>query len=386
MGLDEFINQLPEDDQSAINYASLPQLSRLTGPEASEFGQLWLEWSSERVLNIVERMVSLCETQPDVEFEVIYKQGLNHPDPAVRVASLKGLEESEDRALVIPLSKVLKSDPAPEVRTAATIPLAHLSMMAEIGKLSSRYRETLEDTLYGVLEDEQEIQDVKLKVMEAVSVFAAERLTTHIELAWASGAAGDLKARQSSLFAMGQTSDPKWIGYVIPDLEHDAASVRYEAAMAMGELGDEHHLRVMDAPLDDEDLTVQLAAISAVERIGGDVAKAKLELKLSSPEPQVVELVQQALQTMKDEEDLDEVVTQEMARSMFGSTDTLPGIDTEGYEPAEMEGWENLPDPSEVDDFGTGVTEEAEELGLDRGDPFDIDLPPEDPWDHEENF
>ena len=47
---------------------------------------------------------------------------------------------------------------------------------------------------------------------------------------------------------------------------------------------------------------------------------------------------------------------------------------------------ENLPDPSEVDDFGTGVTEEAEELGLDRGDPFDIDLPPEDPWDHEENF
>ena len=328
-------------------------------------------------------MVSLCETQPDVEFEVIYKQGLNHPNPAVRVASLKGLEESEDRALVIPLSKILKSDPAPEVRTAAAIPLAHLSMMAETGKLSMAYRETLEDTLYGVLEDEKEIQDVKLKVMEAVSVFAAERLTSHIELAWASG---DLKARQSSLFAMGQTSDPRWIEYVIPDLEHDAASVRYEATMAMGELAEEHHLRVMDAPLDDEDLTVQLAAISAVERIGGDVAKAKLELKLASPEPQVVELVQQALQTMKDEEDLDEVVTQEMARSMFGASDTLPGIDTEGYEPAEMEGWENLPDPSEVDDFGTGVTEEAEELGLDRGDPFDIDLPPEDPWDHEENF
>ena len=113
MGLDEFINQLPEDDQSAINYASLPELSRLTGPEASEFGQLWLEWSSERVINIVERMVSLCETQPDVEFEGIYKQGLNHPNSAVRVASLKGLEESEDRALVIPLSKILKSDPAP---------------------------------------------------------------------------------------------------------------------------------------------------------------------------------------------------------------------------------------------------------------------------------
>ena len=383
MGLDEFLNQLPEDDDAAINYASLAELSRLTGPEASEFGQLWLEWSSERVLDIVERMVSLCEDQPDVEFEVIYKQGLKHPNPTVRIASLKGLEESEDRALVIQLGKILKSDPVAEVRAAAAIPLAHLSIMAEAGKLSARYRDALEDALYGVMENEREIQEVKLKAMEAVSVFAAERLTSHIELAWSSG---DLNARQSSLFTMGRTSDPKWIEYVIPDLEHDSASVRYEAAIAMGELGDEHHLRVMDAPLDDEDLTVQLAAISAVERIGGDAAKAKLELKLASPEPQVVELVQQALQTMKDEEDLDEVVTQEMARSMFGAADTLPGIDTEGYEPAEMEGWENLPDPSEVDDFGTGITDEAEELGLDRGDPFDIDLPPEDPWDHEENF
>jgi len=383
MGLDEFLNQLPEDDDAVINYASLAELSRLTGPEASEFGQLWLEWSSERVLDIVERMVSLCEDQLDVEFEVIYKQGLKHPNPTVRIASLKGLEETEDRALVIQLGKILKSDPVAEVRAAAAIPLAHLSIMAEAGKLSARYREVLEDALYGVMENEREIQEVKLKAMEAVSVFAAERLTSHIELAWSSG---DLNARQSSLFTMGRTSDPKWIEYVIPDLEHDSASVRYEAAIAMGELGDEHHLRVMDAPLDDEDLTVQLAAISAVERIGGDAAKAKLELKLASPEPQVVELVQQALQTMKDEEDLDEVVTQEMARSMFGAADTLPGIDTEGYEPAEMEGWENLPDPSEVDDFGTGITDEAEELGLDRGDPFDIDLPPEDPWDHEENF
>ena len=383
MGLDQFLNQLPEDDDAAINYASLAELSRLTGPEASEFGQLWLEWSSERVLDIVERMVSLCEDQLDVEFEVIYKQGLKHPNPTVRIASLKGLEETEDRALVIQLGKILKSDPVAEVRAAAAVPLAHFSIMAEAGKLSARYREVLEDALYGVMENEREIQEVKLKAMEAVSVFAAERLTSHIELAWSSG---DLNARQSSLFAMGRTSDPKWIEYVIPDLEHDAASVRYEAAMAMGELGDEHHLRVMDAPLDDEDLTVQLAAISAVERIGGDAAKAKLELKLASPEPQVVELVQQALQTMKDEKDLDEVVTQEMARSMFGAADTLPGIDTEGYEPAEMEGWENLPDPSEVDDFGTGITDEAEELGLDRGDPFDIDLPPEDPWDHEEIF
>ena len=91
--------------------------------------------------------------------------------------------------------------------------------------------------------------------------------------------------------------------------------------------------------------------------------------------------------TMKEEEDLDEVVTPDMARSMFGASDTLPSIDTEGYEAAEIEGWAHIDEDSiGGDDFGTGITEEAEELGLDRGDPFDIGLPPEDPWDHEENF
>jgi HEAT repeat protein len=383
MGLDEFLNQLPEDDDAQINYASLPELSRLSGPEADEFGQLWLEWTPERVLDIVERMVSLSDEQPDVEFETVFRQGMTHASSKVRIASLKGLEESNDRALIRPLCEMLKTDPVVEVRTAAAIPLAYLSALAQTGKLGARYEERLISVLYEVLGDEREVQDVKLKALEAVSVFADERLDAHIEAAWSSG---DIGARQSSLFAMGRTSDPKWVERVVQDLDHDVVSVRYEAAMAMGELGDEEHLRALEAPLDDADLTVQLAAISAVERIGGDAAKSQLEKMLVSTEPRVVELVQQALQTLKDEEDLDEVVTQEMARSMFGAGDTLPGIDTEGYEPAEMEGWENLPDPSEVDDFGTGVTEEAEELGLDRGDPFDIDLPPEDPWDHEENF
>jgi HEAT repeat protein len=383
MGLDEFLNQLPEDDDASINYASLPELSKLTGPEADEFGQLWLEWTPERVLEIVDRMVALCDEQPDVEFEAIYKQAMQHASSVVRLSALKGLEESSDRALIKPLADMLTTDPSVEVRAAAAVPLTYLSAMAQAGKLGVKDEVVLTRILYDVLEDEREIQTVKLKALEAVSVFGGERLVPFIESAFA---LPDLSSRQSSIFAMGRTSDPRWISYVLPDLEHDDASIRYEAAMAMGELGDEEHLHALDASLDDADLTVQLAAISAVERIGGDVAKSQLEQLLVSSEPRVVELARQALQAMKDEEDLDEVVTQDMARAMFGAGDTLPGIDTEGYEPAEIEGWANAPDPSDVDDFGTGVTDEAEDLGLDRGDPFDIDLPPEDPWDHEENF
>jgi len=383
MGLDEFLNQLPEDDDESVNYASLPELSKLTGPEAEEFGQLWLEWSPERVLEIVDRMVSLCEEQPDVEFEAIYKQGLQHPSAVVRLSGLRGLEESSDRALITPLSNMLLTDPSVEVRAASAVPLTYLSAMAQEKKLGSKDGVLLTRVLYGVLDDEREVQAVKLKALEAVSVFGGDRLAPYIESAASSP---NIDALKSSLFAMGRACDPRWIDNVLPYLEHDVASIRYEAAMAMGELGDEEHLRALEVPLDDADLTVQLAAISAVERIGGDVAKSLLEQLRVSPEPRVVELVQEALQRMKDEEDLGEVVTQEMARSMFGAGDTLPGVDTEGYEPAEIEGWANLPDPSEVDDFGTGITEEAEELGLDRGDPFDIDLPPEDPWDHEENI
>ena len=383
MGLDEFLNSLPEDDSATVNYASLPELSGLTNPEADEFGQLWLEWSDERVLDLVKRLAALYQEQPDVEFEAIHKQGLIHPNAAVRVSSLAGLEESDDRTLIKPFGRMMTTDSSPEVRAAAAETLVHLSALAQANKLAPRDESSITEQLFGVLDNDSELDAVKLKALEAVSVFGGDRLTPYLDAAWSSG---DLSARQSSIYAMGRTSDPKWADRVVEDLEHDVVSVRYEATMAIGELGDESHLRPLEAPLDDEDLTVQLAAISAVERIGGDVAKHMLELQLVSSEPRVVELVQLALETMKEEQDLDEVVTQEMARTMFGAGDTLPGIDTEGYEPAEIEGWANLPDPSEVDDFGTGVTEEAEELGLDRGDPFDIDLPPEDPWDHDENI
>jgi HEAT repeat protein len=383
MGLDEFLDALPEDDDAPLNYASLPELSGLTIPEADEFGQLWLEWSDERVLELVKRMVTLCEEQPDVEFEAVYKQGLLYHSHVVRLDSLTGLDESDDRTLIKPLCRMMTGDSSSEVRAAAAETLVHLSALAQAGKLAPRDEKTLTDELFDVLNDESELDAVKLKALEAVSVFGGDRLAPYLEAAWS---AGDLSARQSSIYAMGHTSDPKWADRVVEDLEHDVIAVRYEATMAIGELGDESHLHALEGPLDDEDLTVQLAAISAVERIGGDIAKNMLELQLVSSEPRVVELVQQALETMKEEEDLDEVVTQEMARSMFGAGDTLPGIDTEGYEPAEIEGWANLPDPSEVDDFGTGITAEAEELGLDRGDPFDIDLPPEDPWDHDEKF
>jgi HEAT repeat protein len=383
MGLDEFLNALPEDDDAPLNYASLPELSGLTNPEAEEFGQLWLEWSDERVLELVKRLVTLCEEQPDVEFESIYKQGLIHASAQVRLSSLSGLDTSDDRSLIRPFCQMMRGDSSPVVRAAAAESLAFLSSLAQAGKLAPRDEKSISDELFGVLENDDELDAVKLKALEAVSVFGGDRLAPYVEVAWSSG---DVSARQSSIYAMGRTSDPKWADRVVEDLEHDLVSVRYEATMAIGELGGEPHLRALEGPLDDEDLTVQLAAISAVERIGGDVAKNMLELRLISSEPRVVELVRQALETMKEEEDLDEVVTQEMARAMFGAGDTLPGIDTEGYEPAEIEGWANLPDPSEVDDFGTGITEEAEELGLDRGDPFDIDLPPEDPWDHEENI
>ena len=102
MGLDEFLNALPEDDNAPLNYASLPELSGLTNPEAEEFGQLWLEWPHERVVELVRRMVTLCTEQPDVEFESVHKQGLLHPNASVRLSSLSGLEQSDDRTLKPP--------------------------------------------------------------------------------------------------------------------------------------------------------------------------------------------------------------------------------------------------------------------------------------------
>jgi HEAT repeat protein len=130
---------------------------------------------------------------------------------------------------------------------------------------------------------------------------------------------------------------------VVEELENGDASVRFEAVNAIGEIGEEGDVMYLEEPLDDQDLMVQMAAVAAVEKLGGIAAKRLLQIARQSPEPAVSSAASEALKGIQGEESLIHTVTPEMARQgMFGASVGHLDEGEAPYDAGEREGWGSL--------------------------------------------
>ena len=81
MGLIEFLDNFPESEDQPLSYAALSQLSGISRPEATELSLTWEEWTEARRLELIERLTGLQEDHNDLEFEVVFKEGLRLDEP-----------------------------------------------------------------------------------------------------------------------------------------------------------------------------------------------------------------------------------------------------------------------------------------------------------------
>jgi len=95
--------------------------------------------------------------------------------------------------------------------------------------------------------------------------------------------------------AMGKNCNPAWLPILTKELGSTDAEMRYEAAGACGELGEEdavpHLIRLISGP----DTEVQLAVIRALGKIGDSEAKTCLEKCLDSSNEAIQQAAEQAL-------------------------------------------------------------------------------------------
>jgi HEAT repeat protein len=98
---------------------------------------------------------------------------------------------------------------------------------------------------------------------------------------------------------MGRNCDPEWLQFLITELRADDAAIRYEAAIACGELGEEEAVCHLTKLTEDGDVEVQLAAIQALGKIGGSEARQHLEKCLSSSSEAVIQVASQALHELE---------------------------------------------------------------------------------------
>ena len=306
MGLNEFLQQTADTD-APFQYVALAELSGISSEEASGLAEEWEDWPSERVRELLVRLSDLVESDARVEFEAVFKAGLHLANPRARTLALAGLTGCTDRSIIGRVIEILEMDEAEEARAAAAVTLTGLCSLACEGKLHQPDGARLQTALAGVIESKDETIAVRRRVLEAIAVFPGSQVNRFIE---AAAREGEPMMRQSALFAMGRTCSLRWLGHVVREMDSPEAAIRYEATLALGQIaGPDHpqhsrHLGQLEAALDDTDLEVQTAAVTALQNIGDEGARALLRAATGSPEPTVAGAARGGLEALRAEDAL----------------------------------------------------------------------------------
>jgi len=250
------------------------RLAALGQQDLGEFRAAWEELSPERRRAVLHLAVQLAENDVELGFGVLFKACLADPDADVRAAAIEGLSEDEEFRTADRLAKLLREDPAENVRVAAALGLSRFALMAELGTLYAASAARVRAALLATATNPSESSEVRRRAIEAVGALSDPSVEGLVRAAYADP---NPKMRASAVYAMGRTCDERWLETILRELESETPEMRYEAARAAGEIESPRAIVLLIALLDDADVEVRLAAVGALGDIGGDVARRALQ-------------------------------------------------------------------------------------------------------------
>lgn len=294
MCLKRYLAELSDGDNTLVS-SKLAKLSALSQEELKLFLKAWARMGIARRRQIVGKLAELAEGDIKLNFDDIFRACLLDPDEVVRVKSIEGLWECENRSLIKPLIALLREDSKESVRAAAAVALGRFAMLAELEKLRPEDGVKVQNALLSAIEDQREQLEVKRRATEAIAPISLPKVEDIIQQAYKSD---DSRMRASSLYAMGRNGDSAWLPILVKELSSLDAEMRFEAAGACGELGDEAAVPHLVRLIDDIDTQVKCSAIVALGQVGGSEAEEALRKCLDHPDEQVRKAAEEALEEL----------------------------------------------------------------------------------------
>lgn len=283
------------DTSNRLSISRLYSLSEMNKAETLLFQKAWPSIAVERRREIINFLAEIAEASFEVDFGQVFRFCLGDEDERVREAAIEGLWEDDDTALINPLITLLQDDPSSSVRAGAAISLSRYVLLGELDKIKARrfalVREALLETIHSPLED----LEVRRRAIESIAYSSEEGVLNIIETAYYDE---DERMRISAVFAMGRSADPNWSHLVISELESFSPEMRYEAAMACGELELSAATPLLADLANDPDREVQEAAICALGQIGGNEARRILYTCYEEGDQSLQEAVEEALEQL----------------------------------------------------------------------------------------
>lgn len=268
----QLLDRLSDTSQTPT-YAQLYALSDLNRERLAEFGMAWQDLSTDARRSLMSALVELAEASFEVNFDAIFRLGLDDPDGQVRATAIDGLWESDDTSLVGPFLAGLRADPSVQVRAAAAKGLGRYVLAGELEQLEQPIQLRITTDLLNTIYLASESIEVRRRAVESVSYACTPGVTDALEMAYHDP---DETMRISAVVGMGRTCDTRWQDILLDELGSDSHAMRYQAAWACGELALRLAVPALAQRLQDSDRQVQYAAIWALGQIGGERARQLL--------------------------------------------------------------------------------------------------------------
>jgi HEAT repeat protein len=265
-------------------------LSDLIQSEIDLLRPVWEGLTPAYRRSIMREFVEASEANNELNYRAVGIFALDDPDPGVREAAVEVLWEDTSLELMSRLIEMARYDAAPEVRAAAVAALGRFILMGELEELPEQETILAQDAAIYLLSSSVEQIAVKRRALEAIANCGHEIVPDAIMEAYESP---EYDMRVSAVFAMGRTCDERWEQYILHEIEHGDAEMRYEAARASGELtlsGAVPGLAKLAMGVDRE---IQEVAIWSLGEIATNEAKRILDLLAEkAEEDEDVELLQ----------------------------------------------------------------------------------------------
>lgn len=287
------------DTAQPLSMHNLTAFSHLDQQCTAQVQHAWATIHPERRLAIVQGMRLLAEDAVELDFRTIFLFCLDDTEPSVRMVAIDGLWEDEKVQTLRRLLDMV-SDPSGDVREAAMISLSRFAYLAAVGDhLPAEDVSLLYQTLLRVVLDEAgQPLHVRRRALESAGYFASSSdVRAQIRRAYDDF---DQQMRESALVAMGRSMLPEWLPSIQDELESDVPSLRYEAARAMGEMGEicRNSLGALLPLIHDEDVQVAQATIWALGQIGGTKARQALQRLADDEDTQLAQAASEALEEL----------------------------------------------------------------------------------------
>ena len=297
MPLQKFLTEIADLSQT-VEASGLLLLSGLLPQEMAEVRPAWQAVPDSRRHEVVSRLVEMAEENADLDFYAFLCVSTEDPSPLVRERALAGLWEIDDRSIIPLLVTALAKDTDDVVRATAATVLGRFATLAQNGKLLDRDANRVYDALLTAVRATHEPVGVRRRALESLGAFESGEVRQWVTWGYQSQESG---LRQSALHAMGRSCDSSWLPVICSELGNDDPAMRFEAANACRELGEDEAVPHLASLMHDDDLEVQLSAIQALGAIGSGRAKKLLRQCVAGAggDDVVREAAEAALETME---------------------------------------------------------------------------------------